>query len=162
MLKISLRSQLTLIISGIFLMVVVVTGSIFTYQEQKALIGEHTRRIITIAEVMADQIKMPVVTNDLRLIYKNYINTLKYEGVEYIIIEDHEGKVLAHEKFEEIGKQHTDNLSIAARKAEVPSHINYIQQSTGDGYCRRNPPGNGPYRLFVQRRVRYNHPGQEK
>jgi adenylate cyclase len=102
--RLSLKLKLSLLITGLLVAAVVLLSGFLLYQAERSLVAEMTKRGLTIAQNLANAAKNSLLTNDqltLNLLVKD---TMKDEDVAYVVVADHEGKVLAHTDVSLIGR----------------------------------------------------------
>jgi adenylate cyclase len=102
--RLSLKLKLSLLITGLLVATVVLLSGFLLYRAEQSLVGEMTKRGLTIAQNLASAAKNPLLTNDqltLNLLVKD---TMKDADVAYVIIADHDGTIVAHTDVTLIGR----------------------------------------------------------
>jgi adenylate cyclase len=113
-----LKVKLGLLITGLLLLTVVLLSAFLLYRAETHLVGEMTKRGLTIAQHLASAAKNPLLTNDhltLNLLVKD---TQKDSDVVYVVITDHRGRVLAHTDVALIGRPLERPSALQALKGE--------------------------------------------
>jgi len=129
----SIRTKLTLLISGLIITAIAVIYAIATFQEKKMLVDEHNRLGTTIAEVTVERAKPFIITKDQFSIHQIFLNTLHFNNVIYLILLDSDGRVIMHNDLAEVGKTYDDNLTRIALATAAPT-INEHQDFITDQY----------------------------
>jgi sensor histidine kinase regulating citrate/malate metabolism len=120
--KLSLRLKLTLLIEGIVLILVIITGVITTVREKETLEKELQKRGVALASDLAKFAARPLLSYDLPTLRRFVNQTMEQEYVRYVIILDPNGKVIMHNNLSEVGKTYGDNLTIIAGRSNKPGH----------------------------------------
>jgi adenylate cyclase len=116
--RLSLKLKLSLLITGLLMAAVVLLSGFLLYRAEQSLVGEMTKRGLTIAQNLANAAKNPLLTNDqltLNLLAKD---TMKDEDVAYVVIADHSGKIVAH----------TD-VTLIGRRLERPAELKPLEDA---------------------------------
>lgn len=101
--KLTLRAKLTLLIEGLVILVVVVTGVITTLREKGTLEDELRKRGLALANDLAKFSERPVLSQDWATLRRFVNHTMKQEYVRYVSIVDPVGKVLMHSDLSQVG-----------------------------------------------------------
>ena len=99
-----LKLKLSLLITSLLVITVVLVSVFLLRQEQQGLSAEMTKRGLTIAQDLSASAKNPLLTNDDLTLNVLVKDAMKDPDVAYVVITDHEGKVLAHSDLALIGK----------------------------------------------------------
>jgi adenylate cyclase len=103
-LRLPLKLKLSLLITSLLVLTVILVSAFLLRQAQASLRAEMTKRGLTIANNLAASAKSPILTNDeltLNLLVKD---ASKDQDVAYVVIANHQGRVLAHSDVTLIGK----------------------------------------------------------
>jgi adenylate cyclase len=103
--RLSLKVKLSLLITGLLVVTVLLLSGFLLYRAERSLVAEMTKRGLTIAQNLANAAKNPLLVNDeltLNLLVKD---TMKDGDIVYVVIVDHDGKILAHTDVRLIGRQ---------------------------------------------------------
>ena len=147
--RLSLKLKLSLLITGLLVAAVVLLSGFLLYQAERSLVAEMTKRGLTIAQNLANAAKNSLLTNDqltLNLLVKD---TMKDEDVAYVVVADHDGKVLAHTDVSLIGRK-LERPADLKPLGEVPLVQTYaVRRRPPHRLCRAAdlPPGVGGIRL---------------
>ena len=85
-----------LVFLGLSALAVGLVGLFLLRQQQQSLTAEMTKRGLTMAENFAAGAKTPLLTNDELTLGVLVTDAMKDRDVAYVIVADHDGKVLAH------------------------------------------------------------------
>ncbi|MBN1613952.1 MAG: PAS domain S-box protein [Deltaproteobacteria bacterium] len=118
----SLKLKLTLLIEGIVIILIIVTGFITTIREKETLESELRKRGLALASDLSSFMVRPLLSHDLPTIRRFVNQAMEQDYVRYVIILDPKGKVLMHNDLSEIGKNYRDRLSMAAVKSTRPGY----------------------------------------
>jgi adenylate cyclase len=91
-----LKVKLSLLITALVVLAVALVGFFLLRQQQQSMTAEMTKRGLTIAENFAASAKTPLLTNDELTLGVLVTDAMKDPDVAYVIVADHDGKVLAH------------------------------------------------------------------
>lgn len=118
----SLRLKLILLIEGIVIVVIVVTGLITTIREQETLKNELQKRGLALASDLATFMARPMLSHDLPTMRRFVNQTMEQDYVRYVIVLDPYGKVVMHSDLSEVGKIYRDRLSLSALASDKPGY----------------------------------------
>ncbi|HET9492410.1 MAG TPA: adenylate/guanylate cyclase domain-containing protein [Methylomirabilota bacterium] len=113
-LRSSLKLKLGLLITGLLVTAVVLLSSVLLYSAERSLLGETTKRGHTIAQHLANAARNPLLTKDeltLNLLVKE---AMKDGDLVYVVITDHQGKVVAHTDVDQLGRGFERAAGLAA------------------------------------------------
>jgi adenylate cyclase len=102
--RLSLKVKLSLVITGLLVVTVLLVTAFLLRQEQRNLTAEMTKRGLAIATNLAASAKNSILTNDepsLSLLVKD---ALKDPDVAYLIMTDHDGRIVGHQDLSLIGR----------------------------------------------------------
>ncbi|MGH7317665.1 MAG: adenylate/guanylate cyclase domain-containing protein [Candidatus Rokuibacteriota bacterium] len=94
--RVPLKIKLSLLITALVVLTVALVGLFLLRQQQQSLTAEMTKRGLTMAENFAAGAKTPLLTNDELTLGVLVTDAMKDPDVAYVIVADHDGKVLAH------------------------------------------------------------------
>jgi len=94
--RVPLKVKLSLLITALVVLAVALVGFFLLRQQQQSMTAEMTKRGLTIAENFAAGAKTPLLTNDELTLGVLVTDAMKDPDVAYVIVADHDGKVLAH------------------------------------------------------------------
>ncbi|MEX2224151.1 MAG: adenylate/guanylate cyclase domain-containing protein [Candidatus Rokuibacteriota bacterium] len=94
--RVPLKIKLSLLITALVVLAVALVGFFLLRQQQQSLTAEMTKRGLTMAENFAAGAKTPLLTNDELTLGVLVTDAMKDKDVAYVIVSDHDGKVLAH------------------------------------------------------------------
>lgn len=94
--RVPLKVKLSLLITALVVLTVALVGLFLLRQQQRSLTAEMTKRGLTMAENFAASAKTPLLTNDDLTLGVLVTDAMKDPDVAYVIVADHDGKVLAH------------------------------------------------------------------
>ncbi|MGH7383648.1 MAG: hypothetical protein ACREKG_00615, partial [Candidatus Rokuibacteriota bacterium] len=94
--RVPLKIKLSLLITALVVLTVALVGLFLLRQQQQSLTAEMTKRGLTMAENFAAGAKTPLLTNDELTLGVLVTDAMKDPDVAYLIVADHDGKVLAH------------------------------------------------------------------
>jgi len=132
--KFRLRAKLTLLIEGLVILVVVVTGVITTLREKGTLEDELRKRGLALANDLAKFAERPLLSQDWATLRRFVNHTMKQDYVRYVSIVDPADKVVMHSDLSQIGKTYQHMLHPETSKPYEPSfsHAHLIKE--GDVY----------------------------
>jgi PAS domain S-box-containing protein len=133
--NVSLRAKSTLLIEGLVVTIVLVTGIITTMREKKTLESELERRGLALAVDLAKFSSRPLLSDDLPTLRRFIRHYLEQDYVRYAILLDHQGKVVMHSDLAEVGKAFNDSLSMAALASDEPGCTHARVSEMGERYC---------------------------
>jgi PAS domain S-box-containing protein len=128
-----LRTKLTLLIEGLVVILVLVTGIITTMREKDTLESELRKRGLALASDLATFTARPLLSQDLPTLRRFVNHTMEQDYVRYVIVIDPHGSVVMHSDLAEVGKTYKDNVSISAVNAKDPGCTHLSRQ--GELYC---------------------------
>jgi len=102
--RLSLKVKLSLVITGLLVVTVLLVTAFLLRQEQRNLTAEMTKRGLAIATNLAASAKNSILTSDepsLSLLVKDAMDD---PDVAYLIMTDHEGRILGHQDLSLIGR----------------------------------------------------------
>jgi len=114
-LRLPLKLKLGFLITGLLVIGVGLLSSVLLYSAERSLLAETTKRGHTIAQHLANAARNPLLTKDeltLNLLVKD---AMKDGDLVYVVITDHQGKVVAHSDVSRLGR----GLERAAELAPV-------------------------------------------
>ncbi|HEX7787064.1 MAG TPA: HAMP domain-containing protein, partial [Methylomirabilota bacterium] len=94
--RVPLKVKLSLLITALVVLTVALVGLFLLRQQQQSLTAEMTKRGLTMAENLAASAKTPLLTGDDLTLGVLVTDAMKDPDVTYVIVADHDGKVLAH------------------------------------------------------------------
>jgi len=94
--RVPLKVKLSLLITALVVLAVALVGLFLLRQQQQSLTAEMTKRGLTMAENFAAGAKTPLLTNDELTLGVLVTDAMKDPDVAYLIVADHDGRVLAH------------------------------------------------------------------
>jgi adenylate cyclase len=94
--RVPIKIKLSLLITALVVLAVALVGLFLLRQQQQSLTAEMTKRGLTMAENFAAGAKTPLLTNDELTLGVLVTDAMKDRDVAYVIVADHDGKVLAH------------------------------------------------------------------
>jgi adenylate cyclase len=100
----SLKLKLSLLIIGLLIPTVTLVSSLLLRQTEQSVTREMTKRGLTTARDLANGARSSILASDELALTLLVTDTLKNPDVAYVIVADHEGKVLAHRDLSQIGK----------------------------------------------------------
>ncbi|UCG79619.1 MAG: HAMP domain-containing protein, partial [Desulfobacterales bacterium] len=133
--NLSLRAKSTLLIEGLVVTVVLVTGIITTVREKKTLESELQKRGLALAGDLAKFASRPLLSDDLPTLRRFVNHTMEQDYVRYAILLDPQGKVVMHSDLAEVGKAYNDSLSMAALNSDEPGCTHAHLSKMGELYC---------------------------
>ena len=99
-----LRAKLTLLIEGLVILVVVVTGVITTLREKGTLEDELRKRGLALANDLAKFSERPLLSHDWATLRRFVNHTMKQDYVRYVSIVDVANNVVMHSDLSQVGK----------------------------------------------------------
>jgi adenylate cyclase len=94
--RVPLKIKLSLLITALVVLTVALVGLFLLRQQQQSLTAEMTKRGLTMAENFAAGAKTPLLTGDDLTLGVLVTDAMKDPDVSYVIVADHDGRVLAH------------------------------------------------------------------
>ena len=94
--RVPLKVKLSLLITALVVLAVALVGLFLLRQQQQSLTAEMTKRGLTMAENFAAGAKTPLLTGDDLTLGVLVTDAMKDPDVSYVIVADHDGRVLAH------------------------------------------------------------------
>src|SRR3984893_9818683 len=94
--RVPLKVKLSLLITALVVLAVALVGLFLLRPQQQSLTAEMTKRGLTMAENFAAGAKTPLLTNDDLTLGVLVTDAMKDPDVAYVIVADHDGRVLAH------------------------------------------------------------------
>src|SRR6185369_1017907 len=94
--RVPLKVKLSLLITALVVLTVALVGLFLLRQQQQSLTAEMTKRGLTMAENFAAGAKTPLLTGDDLTLGVLVTDAMKDPDVSYVIVADHDGRVLAH------------------------------------------------------------------
>ncbi|HEV8643618.1 MAG TPA: adenylate/guanylate cyclase domain-containing protein [Methylomirabilota bacterium] len=128
--RLPLKLKLGLLITALLVVTVTFLSAFLLYRAEKSLTAQMTKRGLTIAQHLANAARNPLLTNDgltLNLLVKD---AMKDEDVAYVIIADHDGKVVAHTDVNLIGRR-VERITELTRLGEDPLIQTYTDPEQG-------------------------------
>ena len=126
--KLSLRAKITLLIEGLVVILVVVTGTITTMREKDTLESELRKRGLALAADLAKFTVRPLISQDLTTLRRFINHSMMQDYVRYVFVLDPDGKVVMHSDIAEVGKTYKDSLNIAAVNSNKPGCTHLSKQ----------------------------------
>jgi sensor histidine kinase regulating citrate/malate metabolism len=114
----TLRTNITLLIEALVIMIVVVTGVITTMREKETLENEIYKRGLAVASDLAKFSASPFLSNDLATLRRFVNHTMTQDYVRYALILDPQGRVVMHSNLGEVGKVYRDRLTLIALRSQ--------------------------------------------
>jgi PAS domain S-box-containing protein len=133
--NLSLRAKSTLLIEGLVVIVVLVTGITTTVREKETLKRELQNRGLALAADLAQFSSRPLLSQDLPELRRFVNHSMVQEHVLYAILLDPRGKVVMHSDLAEVGKEPNDMLSVAAMKEDGPGCTHVDEPGLGEPFC---------------------------
>ncbi len=130
----SLRSKSTLLIEGLVVFVVLVTGIITTVREKNNLQRELEKRGLALAVDLAKYSSRPLLSEDLPTLRRFINHTMEEDYVLYTVLLDPRSRVVMHSDLAEVGKTFTDPLSKGAVNADSPGFTREYLAREAEGY----------------------------
>ncbi|MFH1215074.1 MAG: PAS domain S-box protein [Pseudomonadota bacterium] len=129
-----LRAKLTLLIEGLVVILVVVSGIITTLREKESLENELRKRGLALAADLAKFSTRPLLDNDLPTLRRFVNHSMEQEYVRYVFLLDPQGKVVMHSNLDEVGKIYEDSSNVAAMQSEDPGFLKSLFPKNGEHY----------------------------
>jgi signal transduction histidine kinase len=146
--RLPLRTKLTLLIEGLILVIVTLTGAITTVHERQALEGELRKRGLALAGDLAIFTVKPVLAEDVATLRRFANHTKSQDYVRYISILDPNRKVLMDTDLASIGTVREDALSRRAVSSLSAASDDLIADHNGESiYHIYSPIAVGEARL---------------
>jgi PAS domain S-box-containing protein len=133
--NLSLTTKSTLLIEGLVVTVVLLTGIITTMREKETLEGELQKRGLAIATDLAKFALRPLLNEDLPTLRRFVNHSMEQDYVRYAIVLDPQGKVVMHSDLAEVGKTYNDSLSMAAVSSDEPGCNRADLSKMEERYC---------------------------
>jgi PAS domain S-box-containing protein len=133
--NLSLRTKSTLLIEGLVVMVVLVTGIITTMREKETLEGELQNMGLALAIDLAQFASRPLLSQDLPTLRRFVNHSMEQDYVLYAMLLDPQGKVVMHSDLSEVGKTYNDSLSLAAVSSDEPGCTHAHLSKMEERYC---------------------------
>lgn len=133
LIRLNLTAKLTLLIEGLVVVLVIVTGVITTMREKTALETELRKRGLALASDLARFTVRPLLSQDLPTLRRFVNNSMVQDYVRYVVILDPHGKVVMHSDLAEVGKIYIHDQSISAALASGPKVARLLNQ--GESHC---------------------------
>src|SRR3972149_7276765 len=117
----SLKLKLSLVITGLLVATVLLVTAFLLGQEQRNLTAEMTKRGLAIATNLAASPKNSILTNDegtLALLVKG---ATKDPDVAYVVMVDHDGRIVAHQDLSLIGRPLPRPAGLAPPRGPPPA-----------------------------------------
>ena len=131
----NLRIKSTLLIEGLVIFVVLVTGIITTVREKNTLEQELEKRGLALAVDLARFSSRSMLVEDLPTMRRFINHTMKEDYVLYALLLNPQSQVIMHSDLSEVGKTLNDPLSKAGVSAEDPGCTHAQAEETGQWYC---------------------------
>jgi adenylate cyclase len=120
--RLPLKLKLGLLITGLLVIAVGLLSGVLLYSTEESLLTETTKRGHTIAQHLANAARNPLLTKDeltLNLLVKD---AMKDGDLVYVVITDHQGKVVAHTDVSRLGRA-PDAVELESRHTEPVVHV---------------------------------------
>jgi len=129
--KFRLKAKLTLLIEGLVILVVVITGVITTLREKGTLEDELRKRGLALANDLAKFSERPLISQDWATLRRFVNHTMKQDYVRYVGIVDPAGKVLMHSDLSQVGKifDKTPPGGVCNSSTPIYSHAHLIKEA---------------------------------
>jgi PAS domain S-box-containing protein len=160
--KLSLRAKLTLLIEGLIVVLVLVTGLITTMREKETLESELRKRGFALTFDLAKLMVRPLLSHDLPTLRRFVNHSMEQDYVRYVIILDFYGKVIMHSDLSEVGKTYKDTLTIAAMNSSVPGFTDVHASKNEELHCDMFTPVQVSDVRLGTVRLGYSHMAVEK
>ena len=133
--RLSLRTKSALLIEGLVVTVVLLTGITATMREKKTLERELEKRGLALAGDLAKFASRPLLSKDLPTLRRFVNHSMEQDYVRYVMLLDPQGKVIMHSDLAEIGKTFNDTMTMAALNSDVPgcTHVHVLEKEPR--YC---------------------------
>ena len=131
----SLRTKSTLLIEGLVVTVVLVTGITATMREKRTLERELEKRGLALAVDLAKFAARPLLSKDLPTLRRFVNHSMEQDYVRYVMLLDPQSNVIMHSDLAKIGKTFSDTLTIAAVKSDVPGCVLVQVSDVEPRYC---------------------------
>jgi signal transduction histidine kinase len=118
-----LRTKLTLLIGGLVIFLVAVTGTITTLREKETLDGELRKRGLALAGDLAIFASRPMLADDLATLRRFVNHSMAQDYVRYVCILDPLGKVVMHSDLGLVGALSSDPVSRTAIASTSPGYL---------------------------------------
>ena len=130
-----LRTKSTLLIEGLVVTVVLVTGITATVRERKTLEGELEKRGLALAVDLAKFASRPLLSKDLPTLRRFVNHSMEQDYVRYVMLLDPRSRVVMHSDLAEVGKTFKDTLTMAAVHSNVPGCTRVGASEMEPQYC---------------------------
>lgn len=134
--KFGLKARLTLLIGGLVVVLVTVTGVITTVREKRTLEIELRKRGMALAADLGKFMIRPLLRRDLATLRRFVNDALEQDYVRYLYVLDPDGKVVMHNDLAEVGKTYGG----AAETVDTPRGVDALNPATGEEYCAISAP----------------------
>lgn len=131
----SLRTKSTLLIEGLVVTVVLVTGITATMREKETLERELEKRGLALAVDLAKFAARPLLSKDLPTLRRFVNHSMEQDYVRYVMLLDPQSNVIMHSDLAKIGETFSDTLTITAVKSDVPGCILVHVSDVEPRYC---------------------------
>jgi PAS domain S-box-containing protein len=124
-----------LLIEGLVVTVVLVTGITATMREKKTLESELEKRGLALAVDLAKFASRPLLSEDLPTLRRFVNHSMEQDYVRYVMLLDPQSKVVMHSDLAEVGKIFKDTLTMAAVHSDVPGCTNVCASGMAPRHC---------------------------
>lgn len=115
----SLRVKIGLLITGLVALSVLLLGGVLLYGEQRALSREMTKRGLAIAQNLSASARNAVLTRDEPTLNLLLADAMRQADVEYLVVTDRGGRVLAHTDVTRIGLPYARPKGLTAARDQT-------------------------------------------
>ena len=133
--RFSLRTKSTLLIEGLVVTIVLVTGITTTMREKATLEGELQKRGLALAADLARFAARPLLGEDLPALRRFVNYSMAQDYVSYAVILDPRRKVIMHSDLVEVGRTFNDALTMAAVDSDEPGCTHVRGDKQVKPYC---------------------------
>jgi PAS domain S-box-containing protein len=133
--NLKLRTKATLLVEGLVVTVILVTGIITTVHEKQTLERELQKRGLALATDLADFSLRPLLSNDLPTLRRFINHSMEQDYVSYAMIIDPHGKVVMHNDLDEVGKTYIDSFTMSAVRSREPGFEDTRLPKSEERYC---------------------------
>ncbi|MGA1792172.1 MAG: PAS domain S-box protein [bacterium] len=130
-----LKTRLALLIGGLVVILVLVTGIVTTNREKKTLEAELHKRGIALAAELGKFMARPLLSQDLPTLRRFVNHSMEQDYVLYIMVLDPHGRVVMHSDLSEIGKTYEDRASVIALNSKEQGCTHKYLSERGEAYC---------------------------
>lgn len=116
----SLRAKSALLIEGLVVTIVLVTGITTTMREKDTLEGELEKRGLALAVDLAKFASRPLLSGDLPTLRRFVNHSMEQDYVSYVVILDPQRNVMMHSDLAEVGEVLNDTLTMVAVRSNEP------------------------------------------